>query len=257
MAANNERLKELNPEIEITRDAAARFTYLNNSYQNSKKDSTYAIRDNFVKAHFDTDKFISSLFNDETYAKDHIINPVSFIRSIHLIAADLPDVGHLNLSMLDIFSKEELFTLWQALNMSTYYNCGPSSVNGKVAMDSSRLLLKDILDCADNAIKTGDISADLRFGHDSYIIPLLALMDIEGMNLDQKDPEKIYQVWSDFKVSPMGVNLQLIFYRNQKTGDVIVKLLHCEKEVRIPVATNIAPYYHWEDFKAFYLNKLN
>jgi hypothetical protein len=123
-------------------------------------------------------------------------------------------------------------------------------------MDSSKNLLRNILDCADNAIKNGNISADLRFGHDSYIIPLLALMDVKGMNVKESDPEKVYQVWSDFKVSPMGANLQLIFYRNDKTGDIILKLLHCEKEVEIPVATDIAPYYHWKDFKAYYQNKL-
>jgi hypothetical protein len=54
----------------------------------------------------------------------------------------------------------------------------------------------------------------------------------------------------------MGVNLQLIFFRNDITGDVIVKLLHCEKEVEIPVTTDIAPYYHWKDFKAYYEKKL-
>ncbi|MEN6446053.1 MAG: hypothetical protein ABFC98_08465, partial [Candidatus Cloacimonas sp.] len=90
----------------------------------------------------------------------------------------------------------------------------------------------------------------------SYIIPLLALMDIKGMNVQESDPEKVYQVWSDFKVSPMGANLQLIFYRNDKTGDIIVKLLHCEKEVEIPVTTDIAPYYHWKDIKAYYEKKL-
>ncbi|MFA5848398.1 MAG: histidine-type phosphatase [Bacteroidales bacterium] len=256
MAANNERLKELNPEIEITRDAAARFTYLNNSYANVKRDSVYAIRDNFIKKHFDTERFINSLFTDNAYSKELIADPVAFIRNIHLIAGDLPDVDHLNISMSDFFSPDDQFTLWQALNMSSYYNVGPSPVNGKVAMDSSKLLLREILECADNAVKTGNRSADLRFGHDTYIIPLLALLDIKGMNNRESVPENIYAVWSDFKVSPMGANLQIIFYRNGKTGDVVVKLLHCEKVVEIPVKTDIAPYYYWKDFKAYYQSVL-
>ncbi|OFY43578.1 MAG: hypothetical protein A2X18_06465 [Bacteroidetes bacterium GWF2_40_14] len=256
MAANNERLKELNPEIEITRDAAARFTYLNNSYANVKRDSVYAIRDNFIKKHLDTERFINSLFTDKAYVKDHVSDPVTFIRNIHLISGDLPDVDHLKISMADLFTSDDHFTLWQALNMSSYYNVGPSAVNGKVAMDSSKLLLREILECADNAVKTGNRSADLRFGHDTYIIPLLALLDIKGMNNRESVPENIYAVWSDFKVSPMGANLQIIFYRNGKTGDVVVKLLHCEKEVEIPVKTDIAPYYHWKDFKAYYQSVL-
>ena len=48
----------------------------------------------------------------------------------------------------------------------------------------------------------------------------------------------------------------MVFFRNSQTDDVIVKFLHCEKEVEIPVQTDIAPYYHWKDVKAYYENKL-
>lgn len=256
MAANNERLKELNPQINIIRDAADRYRYLNNLYKNPKSDSTYAIRDEFIKNNIDIDKFIGSLFNDSLYAQEHIDNPVKFIRALHLIAIDLPNVGHLNISMLDIFSRDQLFTLWQAFNMVMYYNTGPSSVTGKIAMDSSKLLLSNIIECANYAITNGTVSADLRFGHDSYIIPLLALMEIEGMNVVEDDPSEIYKVWSDFKVSPMAVNIQLVFFRDENSGEVIVKFLHCENEVKIPVVTDIAPYYRWADVKAYYEQKL-
>lgn len=281
MAANNERLKELNPNIKITREAAERFTYLNNSYKNAKSDSTYAIRNSFIKDNIDVDKFASAFFNDQAYAKKSVEDPVAFIRIMHLLAADLSNVPYLNISLLDLFSEDELFTLWQAFNMVMYYNTGPSTVNGKVAMDSSKLLLSNILECADSAIALGNISADLRFGHDSYIIPLLALMDIEGMNAQENDPNNFYKVWSDFKVSPMAANIQLIFYRNDNpqeenvgkgsnsgekndnygesrgnSADVLVKILHCENEVTIPVASDIAPYYKWQDVKAYYNQKL-
>lgn len=256
MAANNERLKELNPALITTREASAKNRYLNNAYENDKKDSVALICTNFFKKHFDTDYFLSTIFSNTEYVKSQIENPVSFIRSLYLIGSDLLDIDYLNIKLLDIFSPEELFTLWQTTNMSTYYNCGPSLINGKVAMDSSKILLKDILDCADNAINNGNISADLRFGHDTYIIPLLALMDIDKMNIKESDPEKVYLAWSDFKITPMGTNLQLIFFKNDKTGDVIVKLLHCEKEVHIPVKTDIYPYYHWKDIKSYYINKL-
>lgn len=54
----------------------------------------------------------------------------------------------------------------------------------------------------------------------------------------------------------MGVNLQMVFFRNSQTDDVIVKFLHCVKEVVIPVQTDIAPNYHWKDVKAYSENKL-
>jgi hypothetical protein len=54
----------------------------------------------------------------------------------------------------------------------------------------------------------------------------------------------------------MGANLQLIFYTND-TNDVLVKLLHCEKEIEIPVKTDIAPFYHWSDVKDYYEKKMS
>jgi hypothetical protein len=256
MAANNERLKELNPAIEIKRDAAARFTYLNNVYGNTKKDTVAQISNGFVRDHFDFGRFLGTIFNDNKYIKENLPNPTGFVRELYLIATDLPDMEHLNLSIYDIFTKEDIFILWQATNLTMYNNCGPSPINGKVATDSSKQLLKDILDCADNAVKNGNISADLRFGHDSYIIPLLALMDIQGMNVSETDATKVFRTWCDFKASPMGANLQIIFYRNGQKGDVIVKFLHNEKEVSIPVKSDIAPYYHWKDVERYYRGKL-
>lgn len=251
MAANNERLKELNPEIEIYREATQKNSYLSNDYSNPNHDSVSAIRRGFILKHFNMGHFFNSVFTDTVYAKGLIKDPVTLVSDIYAMVADLRDMDHLKISMSDVFSQDDLFTLWQASNMSLYY-----SFTSKSAKNSAKKLLENILKCADNAIKGNNVSADLRFGHDSYISPLLALMDINGMNGQEADPEKIFQVWSDFKVTSMGVNLQLIFYRNDITDDVIVKLLHCEKEVKIPVTTDIAPYYHWKDFKAYYEKKL-
>ena len=39
--------------------------------------------------------------------------------------------------------------------------------------------------------------------------------------------------------------------------DVLVKVLLNNREVRLPLQTDCAPYYHWKDFKAYYLNKLD
>lgn len=257
MAANNERLKELNPQIVITREPYARNNYLNNSYTNVKKDSSAVIINAFLKRHLNSDQILSRIFSDMSYVNTKIENKISFIRDLNLINSDLLDVGYLNISLNDVLLPEELFILWQAANLNMYYTCGPSAINGKVAMDSSKLLLKDILDCAENAINKGGVSADLRFGHDSYIIPLLALMDVDKTNIVENNPENVYKIWSDFKVSPMGANLQIIFFKKEKSNDILVKFLHNEKEVAIPVKTDIYPFYRWDDVKRYYKAKLN
>ena len=51
----------------------------------------------------------------------------------------------------------------------------------------------------------------------------------------------------------MAGNIQLVFFRKKGSPeDVIVKLLLHEHEVSIPVKTDMAPFYHWQDVRAFY-----
>lgn len=251
MAAANERLKELNPEINITREATERNKYLNNTYGQSNRDSVNSVVNDFLSDHFDTGKLISRVFTDGKYAQEHLPSPITFINDLYSMAADLQDIPGLDVTLDDLFTKEEMFVLWQAANMKRYF-----LFTGREARDSSKLLLKDILDCADAAIAGNNISADLRYGHDSYISPLLALMDINGVVRKEADIDKIYTVWSDFKVSPMGSNLQLIFYRNKKSSDILVKILHCEQEAVIPLESDLPGFYHWKDVRAYYQQKL-
>jgi hypothetical protein len=255
MAANSERLKELNPEIEVSRDATKRDKYLNNDPA-INNDTVKAIVATFLERHFSPRRFIASIFSDTVYAKEHIGDQTNFANLVFSAAINMPNLDYLNISMLDVFSPDETFILWQASNLQMYSQVGPSSVNGNNALKSASPLLKDIVDCADAAIKNRNIAADLRFGHDSYIIPLLALMDIQGMNVQEPDPDNVYTAWCSFKASPMGTNLQLIFYKNEENGDILVKLLHCEKETAIPVTTDAAPYYHWKDVRAYYEKKI-
>ena len=37
----------------------------------------------------------------------------------------------------------------------------------------------------------------------------------------------------------------------------LVKFMHCEKEVTIPVETDIAPFYHWKDVETYYRHLLH
>lgn len=80
-------------------------------------------------------------------------------------------------------------------------------------------------------------------------------MQIENFGVFTADADSLYTLWTDFKVVPMAGNLQLIFFRNTKKGqedDILVKILHNEREVHIPVATDRFPYYRWADVEAFY-----
>ena len=111
-------------------------------------------------------------------------------------------------------------------------------------------MLANILECADAAIARGNNGADLRFGHDSTIVPLLGLMKVEGCYGSTDDPYKLHEVYADYKISPMAANLQIVFFRNNK-GDIIAKLMLNEREVSLPVKTDMAPFYHWKDLRNY------
>ena len=156
----------------------------------------------------------------------------------------------------DIFTAKELFDLWQCINYKFYIgNANPAMSQGLV-MANATTLVENIIECADSAIASGDIAADLRFGHDGNVIPLLALLQIDGFDASVSKPEEVYKHWSDFKATPMAANLQMVFYKNGK-DDVVVKILHNEKESHIPVDTDMWPYYRWSDVKSYYINRLD
>lgn len=56
----------------------------------------------------------------------------------------------------------------------------------------------------------------------------------------------------------MGANIQLIFYRHDYSDkDVLVKVLLNENEARLPIKSNIEPYYKWSEVRNYYLSKIN
>lgn len=77
-------------------------------------------------------------------------------------------------------------------------------------------------------------------------------MRIEGCCAVAIDPERFADVWCDFRITPMSANLQLVFYRNPMWSEEVVKFLHNEREVPIPVLTDRKPYYRWKDVEACY-----
>ena len=59
------------------------------------------------------------------------------------------------------------------------------------------------------------------------------------------------------KFSRWPVTSSSYFYRNHQDNDILVKALLNEHEVTMPVTTDKAPYYHWDDVKRYYTEKLN
>ena len=112
------------------------------------------------------------------------------MRSLYWIAADMQNV-ELDLSFYDIFEYEELVGIWKTVNARMYVCNAAAPLNSGLMPRCAVPLLRNILESADVAIKKGTPAADLRFGHDTHLIRLLALMQIEGCSNQEADMEKI------------------------------------------------------------------
>ena len=109
----------------------------------------------------------------------------------------------------------------------------------------------------------------LRFGHETVLLPLTCLIGINGFDFETSNLEEVEKNgWWASKVFPMGSNLQFIFYRKDiHDEDVLFKVLLNEKEATLPIPTDVAPYYHiptdvapyyhWKDFRTHYLKKID
>jgi hypothetical protein len=253
MFAFVEGLKELNPSLNIPRESGTRnMDYLNYHSEESGKYSGHGgewyldyrkFRDEKTKP----ERMMNTLFSDSLYVRRHV-DCKELMWGFYWITVDMQNM-ETPVSFMDMWQGEELFNLWEVFNFN-FYACNSSYplADGQ-HVDNAKNLLRNILETADNYIASGKNGTTLRFGHDGNIIPLAALMQFDNCAAYETNPYELYKVYTDFKISPMASNIQLIFFKN-KTGDVIVKFMLNEREVSIPAETDIYPFYHWTTARA-------
>lgn len=261
MDAFCEQLKELNPQIQIERNSGMKWqSYLNHHTKEAIefRSAKYTWREahrKFQQEHVNPERLINSLFADKEYVLTHI-NPEETMWQLFYIAGGMQNI-ETELSFYDIFDKQELFDLWQCKNYKLYVNDANAAINNGLMFENCKPVLRNILESAEQVISKNGKGADLRFAHDGNIIPLAMLLHLEDCYNSVSNPDEYYKAWSDFKVAPMAGNIQIILFRKKKSDDILVKFLLHEKEIMVPpIHTDIAPYYHWEDVKAYYTSHL-
>lgn len=156
------------------------------------------------------------------------------------------------------FTFEELYNIWYADNIQQYNNYNNTLDNMSIFTVTAINILRDFVERADAALEPGSHrAADFRFGHDSGVMPFMKYIEIEG-NVGMHHMTEAHDLgWYCFEQVPMGVNFQMIFYKNAE-GEVIVKALHNEKEVSFPrLKPYSAPYfYSWKDLREYFDNLL-
>ena len=199
------------------------------------------------------ERLMRQLFNDDQYVYNHVL-PATLMKQLFEVACNMQS-HDTDLELFSLFTDEEVYDLWRQNNIYWYIHLGPSPVSETKMPFSQRNLLKNIIATADTVTQT---QATLRFGHEVCVMPLACLLELDncGMVIDNLDELDTY--WRNYRIFPMGCNIQLIFYRPKKgkSGDILVKALLNEREAYMPFATDQWPYYKWKDLRQYYLDKI-
>lgn len=276
------RLKELNPKLQISNDASNHdMFYMNNQDPErffskiTSAPENYTILREYRKKVFKTDRLAQSILKDTSFFttyntkfayKDNPDNlprytAMTLLDDIYQQTVNLPNTD-LDIRFDDVITLEEIYGVNLYRNLSSYRYAGFSDMGQKVTPYRQTYLLKNIIETADQAIaKVGtdgrkSAGATLRFGHDSNLMPLCSIMDIDGAGVYETDIDNVANVWNMEHYIPKAGNLQFIFY-GKKNAPVLVKVLLNEHEATLPVETDKFPYYEWEKVKAFYLDILD
>jgi len=204
----------------------------------------------------------TKIFNDTAYV-NKMVNKDKLVYRLYSIAVNMQSLDERKeISLYDLFDNDQLYACYEKENAGWFINYGSNLwTQGKMPY-SQRFLLRDIITKADSCIALPKPGATLRFGHDTMICPMVCLLGIGGRDkmLDDTDFDNIAEKWRMYEFVPMAANIQFIFYRSSPSdGDVLVKVLLNEDEVAVTedLKTDIFPYYHWKDFKEYFLKKLD
>lgn len=260
MVAECEELMAANPTARIHNDVSdALQFYLNQDWEGRVKengDKTWPVRNEFGKKNTHPERLLTVLFNDQKWAQDSI-EPLKFMPHLFEVVInmqshdDAPD-------LTGLFTEEEIYDQWRIQNAGWYVNYGASPLSGGIMPFSQFNLLTNIIETADTCISLGKTQATLRFGHEVCVLPLACLMELDSCGVSVANLDEVDKHWQNYKIFPMGCNIQLIFYKPKKgQGDILVKALLNEREASLPVPTTQYPYYRWNDVRAYWTKKLN
>lgn len=165
----------------------------------------------------------------------------TFVNKLSIFANGMQSIDT-DLNFARLFAPEELVALWKIDN----YGFGSYAWSNRYQFVP---ILEDIIEKGDGHIASGTHGADLRFGHDSNLFPLVMLLGINGQGLLPDDFADFHNHVRNYDI-PMGANIQIAIYRSKRGGEPLFKLLLNGEEASLPFEPVCGPYYKWSDLKA-------
>ena len=260
MANGCVELARLNPELVITMDASLKdVPYLKYKSKAYDKQHMADADDAFRRAdsaYVHPERLIRHIFTDYAYAKTKVLSPTAFMQALfELDGISQSSYGMPSLAFL--FTDQERYDLWQRNNFEWYYEKGASPLSGACMYKLGRNLLENFVLTADTVIASGRTAVTLRYGHDTQLAPLAALMGCGRLTEATADWQRIADTYRTYRIIPMCGNVQMAFYRKAGSDDILVRVMLNERDAALPVATYCAPFYHWSDLRKYWLDTVN
>ncbi len=258
-----QQMLRINPKLHIFHDASYHDMYYMNQDDRRLDSLKYCVgrkvvQEEFRKKHDCYGRLMRQLFKDSTWVRQNVDQRDLNWKLFEMASAVQGTELRGKVSLYDLFNEEEIYQNWVVSNAWWQMSYGCSPYTGNKQPFSQRNLLRDIIEKADSCIALQHPGATLRFGHDTMVTPLTCLLNLNGYGEEISDPEKIANQWFDYKITPMATNLQFVFYRKAKDAkDVLVKVLLNEDEASLPIKSDVAPYYHWSDFRSYCMERLD
>ena len=256
-------LASLNPRLKITTDASeATMYYMNytDTVVRPLRASQAPLRAKCREKWLNPKGMMKKLFNDQRFVRDSIDDAVKMMEYLFEVVGNMQShhqFEHVNL--YDIFSANDIYSVWRYNNVFWYINSGETPLTQCRVDYMEANLLRNFIEDADRATTTDNPTpgASLRFGHESVVLPLCCLMGLNGADYHTTDLETLDQYWQTYKIFPMAANVQFIYFRKAGSDDILVLPLLNEHEATLPVDTDVAPYYHWNDVRDYFIDKLS
>ncbi len=212
----------------------------------------------YIKANSNNKRLWESLFGSMDYVKEHIdttkLNDQLFTLAGGIQNTPLDGV----ITLYDIYTPEEMLQHWRLHNAKNYISYGSFELNGGNQPFAQRAPLWNLLHQGDSIKKLDHPVVHLRYSSRGMVMELICLMELNGYGLKTSDLNQLEKLgWANYRIAPFGSSVQVVYYRKDKTDDnILIKVLLNGEEARLPIETDCAPYYHWEDVKRYYLRKL-
>lgn len=156
-----------------------------------------------------------------------------------------------DLDFWQYYNQQEMEQLLTIKNRHWYRMFGPSPLSGGMMPLRSKWQLEDIIAAADTVVSRRQWhGVNLRFGHDTALMPLICLMQLgtSGRQIPESEIGTLETFWRNHEMFPMAGNIQLIFYRPKNgEGSILMKALLNEREVTLPGTPVTGCYYRWEE----------